>query len=85
LNLARADDVYADLGAGLAGRRIGAQFGRWEPRDFDVQIDAFEQWPEILPRYRWIASGWQRPEGSPAQPHGHRGVAFLPFVRVQLK
>jgi transcriptional regulator with XRE-family HTH domain len=28
---------------------------------------------------------WQRPRGSPSQPHGHRCVAFLPFLRLKLK
>jgi DNA-binding XRE family transcriptional regulator len=34
-----------------------------------------------------MASGWQRqrPEGAPAQPQGHRRVAFLPYVRIRCK
>ena len=28
---------------------------------------------------------WHRPRGSPSHPHGHRCVAFLPFLPVRLK
>ena len=43
LHFACADDAGADGVAGFTGRRIGSQFGRGQARDFEVQVDAFEQ------------------------------------------
>jgi hypothetical protein len=43
LYFACAHDTGADGVAGFAGRCIGAQFGRRQSRDFEVQVDAFEQ------------------------------------------
>ena len=43
LYFARADDACTHDLAGFAGRRIGTQFRGRQSRDFDVQVDAFEQ------------------------------------------
>jgi hypothetical protein len=43
LDVACAHDASADGVAGFAGRCVGTQFGWWQSRDFEVQVDAFEQ------------------------------------------
>jgi hypothetical protein len=43
LHFACLHDACAHDIAGFAGRRIGSQFGRRQSRDFEVQVDAFEQ------------------------------------------
>jgi hypothetical protein len=43
LHFACADDTGADDVAGFAGRCVGPQFRGREARDFEVQVDAFEQ------------------------------------------
>jgi hypothetical protein len=39
----RLHHAFAHGVAGFARRRVGAQLGRRQPRDFEVQVDAFEQ------------------------------------------
>jgi DNA-binding transcriptional regulator YiaG len=43
LHLACTHDASANHVAGFAGRCVGAQFGRRQSRDFEMQVDAFEQ------------------------------------------
>jgi hypothetical protein len=40
----RLHHAFAHRVAGFAGRRIGTQFRRRQSRDFEMQVDAFEQW-----------------------------------------
>lgn len=48
LCIAGAHDARADDVAGFAGRRVGSQFGGRQARDFQMQVDAFQQRPGDL-------------------------------------
>jgi hypothetical protein len=42
LNFARTNHTCTHHVAGFTGWRIGSQFGWWQSRDFDMQVDAFK-------------------------------------------
>jgi hypothetical protein len=87
LNLARADDAAVDFGAGLSGWRVGAQSGGRQARDFDKQVDAFEQRPRnlaaiALDRFGVVATSPRR-IASPVARAERR--CFLPYVQIRRK
>jgi len=49
LALAGGDDAVTDLGGGFAGFRAG-DVAELDEGDFDVEVDAVEQGPEMRPR-----------------------------------